>query len=118
MIFFFSGNGNSEFAANALGCRLDEENIRIDASTPLSFDASGWRRVVWVFPVYSWGIPQPVRSFMDKVMLSNLPEYATHHMVATCGDDAGLTHVAWRKAIAARGWRVKAPIQSRCRTHM
>lgn len=107
MIFCFSGNGNSLLVASELARRLDENIIRINASTPHVFDAAEWKRVVWVFPVYSWGMPQPVKEFISGISLNNIPSKLSHHMVVTCGDDTGLTHRAWRKAIAARGWSAK-----------
>lgn len=107
MIFCFSGNGNSLMVADELSRRINENVIRITAATPLAHDASEWRRVVWVFPVYSWGMPEPIVNFISHVVLTNLPQDATHHLVVTCGDDTGLVHLAWRKAIARRGWKAK-----------
>lgn len=107
MIFCFSGNGNSLCVARSLGRKLDEDITQITASTPATLDAREWRRVVWVFPVYSWGMPAPVKRFIRTVSLDGLPSRATHHLVLTCGDDTGLAHRTWRNAVRKRGWTPK-----------
>lgn len=104
MIFYFSGNGNTKLAAEHLAEILGERLTRIDINTPMDFNLEAHRRVVWMFPVYSWGLPEIVRNFISGVKLSTSEELP-HFMVATCGDDAGLTDRMWAKAVRKRGWR-------------
>lgn len=108
MIICFSGTGNSLAVANRVARLMDDQVVRLEGEAltlpgqhPL--DCSGQDRAIWVFPVYSWGVPPVVKDYIKHIRLVNgagLP----HYMVATCGDDAGLTHKQWRQLIISRGW--------------
>lgn len=105
MILWFSGTGNSRYVAERLAAETGERVVemrRLPVSSPIRVDGSD-RRVVWVCPVYSWGIPPYVRSVISRVGfdLSSL----VHHLVLTCGDDCGLAPEMWRKDIGRRGWQ-------------
>lgn len=65
---------------------------------------TGNHRVIWVFPVYSWGVPPYV---LDIIRTVNIPDETAvlHHAVMTCGDDCGLADTMWRKAITRRDWK-------------
>lgn len=109
MIFCFSGNGNTRFIATKLADILGHKII--DLKGRLLTDAgsgeiqiSPEEDIIWMFPIYSWGIPPVVRDFISKVKLST-DTGALHHMVATMGDDSGLTDKMWRRLIAVRGWK-------------
>ncbi len=107
MIFCFSACGNTALVADRLAKILGERVVMINSSTEDSFDLRSHRRVIWAFPVYSWGIPMEVRHFMKNVRLKtdgNVP----HFMVSTCGDDAGLTARMWRSLMKKRGWSAKS----------
>lgn len=105
MIIYFSGTGNSRAVATELGRLLDEE---VKAMTPSmrggDMAMTDSRRLIWAFPVYSWGVPPYVLDIIRSVVI-DAPAAMPHHAVMTCGDDCGLTDRMWRKAIAARGWR-------------
>lgn len=102
MIYCFSGNGNSLYVARSLASSLGEDVTVINRVSLDSPGAHGYTggRVIWVFPVYSWGLPLPVVDFMGKVDVSG----ARHYMVATCGDDIGMAHRSWRRIAGSRGW--------------
>lgn len=108
MIFCFSGNGNTRLIANKLSQIIghDITHLRGDLLlNPSHHDitiAEG-EDVIWMFPVYSWGIPPVVRNFIENVRLHSAPG-TSHHMVATMGDDAGLTDKMWRKLMTDKGW--------------
>lgn len=102
MIYCFSGNGNSLYVARLLAEGLDDSVKRIDRDCllhPEEYGCAG-SDVIWVFPIYSWGLPRPVKEFMKTVNISG----ARHFMVATCGDDIGLAHRQWRDIARSRGW--------------
>ncbi len=103
MIFAFSGTGNSLLVANRLAEKIGDRMKRITANTSLQFALERYERIVWVFPVYSWGIPPVVKRFIRKVELGD--NEGLHHMVCTCGDDTGLTTQMFRKEISKRGMR-------------
>lgn len=98
MIVWFSGNGNSRLVAHRLGELLGEQIISMTDCRKDSL--AGERRVIWVFPVYSWGVPPVVMSFLKTV---DLPENGEHYLVLTCGDDIGFTDKQWRHCLQGRG---------------
>ena len=106
MVIYFSGNGNSKSIAVAASKKLSCRYIALEGKNlvnPASFVAECRDSdIVWVFPVYSWGIPPVVVRFIEKCRLDCAG--STHHLVVTCGDDAGLTSRQWRRLIASRGW--------------
>lgn len=104
MILYFTGTGNSRAVARRLGELLGErvEPITPDMRQGRTVDVGGSRRLIWVFPVYSWGVPPYVLSVMRGIGLAD--SGLTHHGVMTCGDDCGLADRMWRKAVVSRGW--------------
>lgn len=108
MIICFSGTGNSRFVANNLGSLLNEQVINLHGKqliTPTSFscDMSHEKRIIWVFPIYSWGVPPIIVNFI-KIVTLNINPSSPHYLVCTCGDDIGNAHKHWRQLIANRGW--------------
>ncbi len=117
MIVCFSGNGNTRFVADRLASLLGDSVVPlraplIDDPAP-ALDPGDSRRIVWAFPVYAWGVPAKVRDFIRRVKISG--GKVTHYMVATCGDDIGMTAVQWRRLMRQRGfnaggaWSVTMP---------
>ena len=107
MIIYFSGTGNTRHCARLLSERLGDRLIEMTGSmltTPSStrIDTDD-ERIIWMFPVYSWGIPPIVEAFMTRCTI-NAPEDSVHHLVMTCGDDAGMTDSQWRKVMRACGY--------------
>ena len=102
MILLFSGTGNSLHVANQIAGPLGERIVRLPLKDD-TVDLSGDNRVIWVFPVYSWGVPPVVLKQLRKINIKGA-EKAVHHCVMTCGDDVGQTDRMWRTAIANRGW--------------
>ena len=98
MIAVFSGTGNSLFVAHLLQEFLGDDIIILPAEVPLPADG----RLIWVFPVYSWGLPPIILESMDKAPDGHsMPAF----MVATCGDDIGRADRRWAKRAQARGYR-------------
>lgn len=104
MIIYFSGTGNTKAVATRLGELLHEPVYALD-KVPDS--AAVGERVIWCFPIYSWGVPPVVRKEIASVNLSGA-ESARHYMVCTCGDDAGLAVKMWRRDVKRRGWNPRA----------
>lgn len=100
MILYFSGTGNSHYIARMLAEELGENNPVDIASAPDHIDLDH-EQVIWVFPIYSWGVPPVVLRYMESVTINGSWR---HWMVCTCGDDIGLAHRQWRKAITNRDW--------------
>ena len=74
-IFYYTGTGNSLWVsrtiANVLG---NTEVISMKAIKDLPKNLKT-ERVGLVFPVYMWGIPAPVRTFITNVLTKIAPEY-------------------------------------------
>ena len=90
MIFYFSAEGNSRYVAGRLGERLGEEVTDI---ADLDFDFANLGKysgeiLVIVSPVYSWGLPVPVKEFLHTLR----PWRGYAYGVLTCGDDTGMAH--------------------------
>lgn len=108
MIIFFSGTGNSHHVASQLGQELSDGNL-IELRDDILIDPMQCTlnctddRIVWVFPVYSWGVPPVIVRFIKEANI-NAAANTKHFMAATCGDDAGLTAGQWRNLIRKRGW--------------
>ena len=99
MIFYFSGTGNSRWAAIKLAAATHEKIVcisdymregkqsdRLDEPFTLQED----ERLGFVFPVHGWRVPKLVRRFIRQVVIhsSKLPfTYA----VCTAGDSIGKT---------------------------
>ena len=111
MIIYFSGTGNSRAVALGLAEKLHTEAIELTGKLltapsehTLRPAKEGNEPIVWVFPVYSWGVPPVVVKFIRECNIDGA-ELALHHLAITCGDDAGMTAQQWRKLMASRSWR-------------
>lgn len=101
MILVFSGTGNSLYVAGLLASAdcLDDRVVRF----PESVEIKPGERVVWCFPVYSWGVPPVVIKWMRAVAPA-LKGSGRHYAVMTCGDDTGDTPGQWRRLIKKLGF--------------
>lgn len=102
MILVFSGTGNSLHVAKQLSRALGDDIIRLPhaATLPSAADSG---RVIWVFPVYSWGVPPVVRHWLKTLDIAD-GDTVAHHAVMTCGDDVGQADLMWRTEAEGRGW--------------
>ncbi|MDE7460471.1 MAG: EFR1 family ferrodoxin [Paramuribaculum sp.] len=106
MIFYHTGTGNSAIIAKRIAHITGDTLQRIDICAPSSYSLRLEERVVWIFPVYSWGIPPVVKRFIRQVSLEHGGgSGGLHFMVCSCGDDVGLTASMWRKEMRRRGWK-------------
>jgi len=84
MIFYFSGTGNSRWAARQLAERTGDEALDIIGLKDVP-DLTGQERVGLVFPIYAWGAAQPMRDFAARLPKTEAFTYG----VCTCGANAG-----------------------------
>lgn len=115
MILAFSGNGNSFHVAQLLVQNLKNEKdylklqgqnlLEPQTVLSLSFDDFTFNpdEIIWVMPVYSWGVPPIMRSFIENIP-SSFGKEKTHHLVMTCGDDIGLAHLQWKTLLQKKQW--------------
>lgn len=103
MIIYFSGTGNTRAVAQRLAKLLGETPVEITSSMPLQVDFADQKRIIWCFPIHAWDMPRIVRETIEQIEIKSGGK-VPHFMVATCGDDSGLTHRSWRSALKKRGW--------------
>lgn len=89
MIFYFSGTGNSRWVACEIARILGDEAVDIIGRDPRSVSrVRAGESVGFAFPVYSWGVPEPMLAFVDQVR-DHIPEGAFVFGVCTYGAEAG-----------------------------
>lgn len=99
MILYFTGTGNSEYAAKKLAAALGEktmplmERIRHNDTSPLESETP------WIVctPTYAWQLPHIVRDHLRRTLLRGSKEI---YFVMTCGGEIG---EAGKYAAALRG---------------
>jgi ferredoxin/flavodoxin len=111
MIFYFTGTGNSLYAAQYLSHKLDESLISIAAELnsgkPLEFNLSPDEKVGFVYPVYAWQPPYMVINFVKAL------KFKTYHnnylfSVSTCGDEEGYTTRVLNKSLRRKGLKLNS----------
>lgn len=86
MIFYFSGTGNSAWAARQLARLTGDAAYDITNLNGLP-DLEHTKQIGFVFPVYAWGAPEIMADFAKQLPKSQTFTFG----VCTCGGDAGLT---------------------------
>lgn len=116
MILYFSGTGNSEYVAKYLAGELTDNYI-MPVTDPECMAilketiSSGASYIGFVFPIYSWGVPQIISDFISDIAPDIIDDINKRNiavwMVATCGDETGNAHVMFRKACDKSGLKVR-----------
>ena len=115
MIFYFSGTGNTRWAAIQIGAATQERLINIaDYSDYLSADKDiepfalkEGERLGFVFPVHGWRVPRLVRSFISRLRLKPFGDGISPdskpfcYAVCTAGDSIGKTIDTLNKSLRA-----------------
>lgn len=86
MIFYFSGTGNSAWAAQQLA-RLTGDAAYDIANLEELPNMENAKQIGFVFPVYAWGAPEFMADFAETLPKSQVFTFG----ICTCGGDAGLT---------------------------
>ncbi|MGP1437194.1 MAG: EFR1 family ferrodoxin [Phocaeicola sp.] len=92
MIFYFSGTGNTRWAAEQIAAATGEELINIAANLQSNneFHLKDDERIGFCFPIHGWRPPFIVREFVKQLHIKNADGHFCFGF-ATCGDDVGLT---------------------------
>ena len=102
MILFFSGTGNSEYAARRIGRIIGEEPVSL-AKRLREADCSPLEsETPWVVcaPIYAWQMPRVVR---DHIASTELRGSRDVYFVLTCGGDTGNADKYARKLCRSKG---------------
>lgn len=109
MIFYYSGTGNTQWAASVLAKHLNERLLFIphELKGDMHYTLSPGETVGFCFPVHGWQPPHIVRKFVSAMQMHTtnevpLTDYYTYTLV-TCGDSVGLTTKIFQKILANKG---------------
>lgn len=100
LIYYFSGAGNSLYAATEIAKQIKPAKIISMGCDPMDFPAVDADVIGFVFPVYHWSMPGFVKSFIERLSIN---PGAYIFAVASC---AGLPENAlndFNKIILAKG---------------
>lgn len=88
MILYFSGTGNSEYAAKRIGKEIDDKVLNLfDKIRNNDYSAMKSERPwIIVVPTYAWRIPHIVEKWLEK---TNLESNKAIYFVMTCGGSIG-----------------------------
>ncbi|MEO3947367.1 EFR1 family ferrodoxin [Gorillibacterium sp. CAU 1737] len=107
MIFYFSGTGNSLYAAKRLATETGEELASIAAIENQGLACyehtlKDDEIIGFVYPVYAWGPPKTVLAFIEKLKLNH---YRGNYVfsVATCGGSIGNTMKVMKAGLRKQG---------------
>lgn len=109
MIFYFSGTGNTRWAAEQVAAKTGERLLFIpdELKGEARYALAEGERIGFCFPVHGWQPPRIVRCFVRKIQL--VPN-GTHYCYAlcTCGDSIGRTMEILDKELAPKGLRLNS----------
>ncbi len=104
MIFYFSGTGNTRWAAEEVARRIDErllfipDELRGDCHYTLSKE----ERIGFCFPTHGWQPPHIVRQFIRKLHIEQSEGHYCYALT-TCGDSIGKTMEILDKELRGAG---------------
>ncbi len=106
MIFYFTGTGNSLYAADRIAREQGEQLVSIAQAftgDPAQFEYTLKENELlgFIYPVYAWAPPKIVLDFIARLKVSGGKPYV--FSLATCGDEEGKTKAVLQKALARRG---------------
>ena len=110
MIFYFSGTGNTRWAAQQVAAHTDEELRYIPDELregTLVYDLKEGERLGFCFPTHGWQPPRIVRDFIRKAYFHLQPSTFIFALT-TCGDNMGYAMRIFDKDAARKGIHVHA----------
>lgn len=104
MIFYFSGTGNTEWAARYIAEQIGERLIDMakEVNGECLYTLNDNERIGFCFPVHGWQPPNIVKRFVGKLAFEN----AGHnycYALCTCGDSVGHTMKMLKKRLSGCG---------------
>lgn len=112
MIFYFSGTGNSKHVAEKLHAELNGNLIAIQDGVQhdeYEYFAKNSEKIIFVFPVYYYGMPSIVAEFLQKLVIKSEDKTKLQiYGVITCGGTVQGADKKFRKTLKERGYAVRA----------
>ena len=102
MILYFSGTGNSEYAAQQIAAKTDDEclNLFTKIRSQDTRELTSQKPWVIVAPTYAWRIPRVVEGYLRKTKLNGSKKV---YFVLTCGGDVGMAGKYAKKLCVRKG---------------
>ena len=115
MIFYFSGTGNTKWAASKTAAALNDQLIDIaatlkhaDNDSTFSYELKDDEPVGFFFPVHGWRPPLIVKEFVRRLRINQAGSYC--YVVCTAGDNVGEAVDILEKDLAEVGIKVHSAI--------
>ena len=96
MIFYFSGTGNSQWAAKMLAAETGDTLVSIPdvLESECCFNLKSDEHVGFIFPIHGWRVPRIIREFLDRLSFRTAEDGTgcTRHYcfcLVTAGDSIG-----------------------------
>jgi ferredoxin/flavodoxin len=107
MIFYFSGTGNSLFAAKNIAQEQGEKILSIakeldEKGSILEYELKEGELLGFIFPVYAWAPPRIVLDFIRQMKLSGGNPYI--FSLSTCGAEEGQSTSIIQKSLNKKGY--------------
>ena len=106
MIFWFSGTGNSKHVAHQLSTILNEP-IEFIPHHNGKYKLDNEEKLLFVFPIYSWGVPPIVLAFIENLELENFNNNYVC-MICTCGDEVAKSPEMFIKTLSKKNINVNS----------
>ena len=109
MIFYFTGTGNTRWAAQQLAEATGEELHYIPdelGKTELHYVLKDGERLGFCFPTHGWQPPRIVREFIRKATFTFQTSYI--YALTTCGDNMGHAMRIFEKELRQKGLHTDA----------
>ena len=102
MILYFSGTGNSAYAAKYIAGELHDEVVNLNDKIKAGDNSLLTSDKPWIVaaPVYCWQLPRLVRDWMQKTEFRGSKDI---YFVMTCGESMGNGEKYLRKLCAEKG---------------
>lgn len=120
MIFYFSGTGNTRWAAQKVAAATADRLVNIaeemlaaetaQASDPqFTYTLAQDERIGFFFPVHGWRPPRLVLDFLDRLHLTNADSHYAY-VVCTAGDNVGEAVSILEKRLQTIGIKIDSAI--------
>ena len=109
MIFYFSGTGNTRWAAKELAERTGEKLLFIpdEMKGACVYELQEGERLGFCFPTHGWQPPRIVREFISRATF-NVKSNTFVFALTTCGDNIGRAMELLNKDLGKKGLRASS----------
>ena len=110
MIFYFSGTGNSQWAAKIMASSDERVVFMSPETAEETYTLDEGERLGFCYPVHGWQPPRYVRKFIEKLKITNTEGHYCY-LLLTCGDNIGMTMEISRKMFNEIGIHISRTFQ-------